>query len=155
MAKQYIELFQSYDAPISWVFQQLTDHENFGKLVNAKVTRIVDASGKNKNGLGAVRRIEAFPVPAFEETVTAFKNNELMEYSVTKGTPVKNHKGRIAFVQVQGKTIVHYTIELEPKLPIPFTGLLLKAAAEIPIRLALKKLARQQPSEVASAAGSA
>lgn len=147
MAKQQIEIFQAFDAPISWVFQQLTDHENFGRLLNAKVTRIVDASGKNKNGVGSVRRIEAFPIPAFEETVVAFKNNELMEYRITKGTPVKNHKGRIVFVQAQGKTIVHYTIELEPKWPLPFAGLLLKTAVELPVRAALKKLARQQPTE--------
>ncbi len=93
--------------------------------------------------MGSIRRISAFPTPAFEETVVAFEPNQLMEYVVSKGSPIKNHKGRKEFSDEQGKTRLNYTIDLGPKLPFLFFGVILKYAIEKSIRDGLRRLAER------------
>ncbi len=141
MGEQHIEITQLFDAPVDTIFNILTDHQAFGQLINAEIKRIVDSPGNNKNGLGSVRRVKAFPAPAFEETVIAFKPNLLLEYEVSKGSPIKNHKGRMEFFNERGKTRVNYTIDFEPKLPFIFLGFILKKVLEKSLGDGLKKLA--------------
>jgi uncharacterized protein YndB with AHSA1/START domain len=143
MGQQQIQIRQLFKAPVDTIFNILTDHEAFGQVINAKIKRVVDSQGKNKNGVGSVRRISTFPVPAFEETVVAFEPNQLMEYVISKGSPIKNHKGRMEFSEQQGKTRLNYTIDFEPKLPFLFLGSILKKAIEKPIREGLQRLAER------------
>ena len=141
MGKQHINITQLFNAPVDTIFLLLTDHEAFGHVINTKIKRVVDSQDKNKNGIGSVRRINPFPFPPFEETVVTFQPNQLMEYVVSKGSPIKNHKGRMEFSNEQGKTRLIYTIDLEPKLPFLFFGSILKKAIENPLRDGLKRLA--------------
>ena len=144
MARQHIEIRQTFNAPVEVIFQVLTDHESFGKLIQTNIKRVVDSRDENKNGVGSVRRISSFPVPAFEETVVTYEPNRLMEYVVSKGSPIKNHKGRMEFSEEQGKTTLFYTIDFEPKLPFILLGSLLKQAIDKPIRKSIEKLAEKQ-----------
>lgn len=146
MNRQYIEIRQSFDAPVETVFNILTDHESFGNVLGARVKRIVASRGENKNGVGSVRRIWSFPAPAFEETVITFKPNVLMEYTVSKGSPVKNHTGRMEFSQEGGKTQLCYYIDFEPRLPFWMLGSVLKSAVEKPLRKGLERLSNQLSS---------
>lgn len=141
MAIQHIELRQTFDAPIDVIFNQLTDHEAFGQLLGANIKRVKDGQSGGKNGLGSVRRISVFPTPAFEEEVITFEANKLMEYTISKGSPIKNHKGRLVFSTGNGRTELLYTIAFEPKLNLPLLGIILKKAIEAPIKFGLKKLA--------------
>ena len=75
--------------------------------------------------------------------MVAFEPNQLMEYVVSKGSPIKNHKGRMEFFDEQGKTRLNYTIDFEPKLPFVFFGSIIKNAIESPIRDGLKRLAER------------
>ena len=102
----------------------------------------MDSKDENKNGVGSVRRISSFPVPAFEETVVTFEPNSLMEYVVSKGSPIKNHNGRMEFSEENGKTKLCYFIDFDPRLPFALLGSLLKSAIEKPIRQSLKKLSK-------------
>ena len=140
MGKQHITIMQRFNAPVDAVFKALTDHEEFGRVINTKIKRVTDSQGEDKNGVGSVRRIQAFPGLAFEESVITFKQNQLMEYSVSKGSPIKNHTGRMEFADDQGKTRLTYRIDFEPKLPFFFFGSILKKAIEKPIREGLEKL---------------
>ncbi|MBI5589201.1 MAG: SRPBCC family protein [Deltaproteobacteria bacterium] len=141
MRRQHIEIRQSFDAPVEKVFKVLTEHESFGKVIRKNIKRVVDCQDENKNGVGSVRRINPFPLPAFEETVTRLEPNRLMEYVVSQGSPIKNHKGRMEFSEEQGKTILCYTIDFEPKLPFVLFGAILKQAIEKPIRSGIERLA--------------
>jgi ribosome-associated toxin RatA of RatAB toxin-antitoxin module len=143
MGKQHIKITQLFNEPVDTIFSLLTDHEAFGQVINTNIKRVVDSQGENKNGLGSVRRISAFPAPAFEETVVTFESNQLMEYVISKGSPIKNHKGRMEFTDEQGKTRLNYTIDFEPKLPFLLLGFILKNAIEKPIREGLMRLAEQ------------
>ena len=143
MGKQNIIIRLSFNAPVETIFNILTDHESFGQVINARIKRVVDSQGENKNGVGSVRRISAFPAPAFEETVVTFEPNQLMEYVISKGSPIKNHKGRMEFSDDQGQTRLNYAIDFEPKLPFLPLGSIIKKAIEKPIRDGLQKLAKQ------------
>ena len=143
MGQQQIQIRQSFNAPVDTIFNILTDHEAFGQVINAKIKRVSDSQDDNKNGVGSVRRISTFPAPAFEETVVAFEPNQLMEYVISKGSPIKNHKGRMEFSDEQGQTRLVYTIVYDPKLPFLFLGSILKKAIEKPIRAGLQRLAER------------
>jgi len=144
MGEQHIKITQLFNEPVDTIFSLLTDHEAFGQVINTKIKRVVDSQGENKNGLGSVRRISAFPVPAFEETVVTFEPDRLMEYVISKGSSIKNHRGRMEFSDEQGKTRLNYTIDFEPKLPFLFFGSILKNVIEKPIRDGLKRLAERE-----------
>ncbi len=139
MSKQVISIQQHFNAPLSEIFKLLTDHEQFGKILGANIKRIAQGVDGHANGKGSVRRIKSFPVPAFEETVVAFKEDALMEYTVSKGGPIKNHIGKMLFTGDENTSRLDYYIEFEPK--IPFTGAVVKAAIEKPLTGGLKKLA--------------
>ena len=141
MARQHIEIRQSFDAPVAEIFIVLTDHESFGEVIRTNIRRVVDSDDENKNGVGSVRRISSFPVPAFEETVVVYEPNRLMEYVISKGSPIKNHVGRMEFSEEQGQTTLVYTIDFEPKLPFSLFGSILKQAIEKPIRKGIESLA--------------
>lgn len=141
MAKNFIQINETFNAPVSTVFAELSDHEKMGKVLGAKVKRVKDGKG-NVNGIGSVRRLTPVPLADFEETVTGFEPNKLIEYTVTKGSPIKNHLGRMVFSESNGKTHLHYTIQFDMKLGIPFTGFLLKTVLEKVISSGLHKLAK-------------
>ena len=143
MGEQHIQIRQLFNAPVDTLFDILTDHESFGQVINANIKRVVDSPGENKNGIGSVRRISVFPAPAFEETVVAFEQNQLMEYAVSKGSPIKNHKGRMEFSDEQGNTWLNYTIDFEPRLPFLLFGSIIKSALEKSIGASIKRLAER------------
>lgn len=145
MAQQKISIQQTFDAPIATVFNLLTDHESFGKLLGANIKRVKEGHKGGINGLGSVRQIIAVPVitPPFEEEVITFEQNKVMEYTISKGSPIKNHLGRMVFSEVDGKTQLDYTIVFEPKLCLPLIGPLLKKAIEDPIRKGFNKQAQK------------
>jgi len=108
-------------------------HGEFGRIIKANIKRVVDSQDENKNGLGSVRRIYALPGVTFEESVVRFEPNQLMEYTVSKGSPIKNHRGRMEFAEDQGKTRLIYSIDFEPKLPFFLLGSIIKKIIEKPM----------------------
>lgn len=114
-----IDLEQAFNVPCEIVFPYFSDHQTFGQRVaGAPVTRIHSSpSAEQPNGIGSVRRIGAGPI-AFEETVVAFIENERIEYTISKGGPIKDHLGTIVFSATDKGCRINYHIELEGKLPL-------------------------------------
>lgn len=141
MALTELRIQQSFKAPVETIFDILSDHAQFGDVISADIKRIVDSDTDYVNGLGSVRRINVFPAPSFEETITEFVPNTLIEYRITKGSPLKNHKGTMKFTYDGKQTLLDYHIQFEPKYPIPLLGTILKHALENAISKGLQKLA--------------
>lgn len=137
-----ITIKQTFPFPVRQVFSALSDHERFGRIIGQKITRIVESPDNDKNGLGSVRRIALAPGLSFEETVTAYTPDTLFEYKVTRGSPIKDHVGRMHFTQRDGSTELVYTIEFRPKLPLPGLGQLLSKMIRKPIEKGLSELAQ-------------
>jgi len=139
MAKQEIVFHLSFHAPVDEIFGFFQVHDNYNKIWLGKFRRVIDAKGDNPDGLGSTRSIKIGLSPAFEETIIGFEPNKLIEYTVSKGSPVKNHLGRMVFSESNGVTTLNYRIEFESK--IPGLGPILKLAVEQGLGPGLKKMA--------------
>ena len=116
MAKQQLHLEHRFISPLEQVFEFFADHEQFGRIWPGQ-TRRIQAGESEPNGLGSVREIRVGPV-SFEETVVAFERPRLIEYTISKGSPLKNHYGRIAFLPDKDGCRVDYHIEFEGRFPL-------------------------------------
>jgi hypothetical protein len=113
-----IALKKDFPFPVSKVFSDLADHESFGRIAGAPIERIVDGTGPTGvNGLGSVRRIGGGPL-AFEETIVGFEQDALIEYRITKGSPLRNHLGRMRFSPRGSGSHLDYEITFEMKIPL-------------------------------------
>ncbi|MGJ8669096.1 MAG: SRPBCC family protein [Oceanococcus sp.] len=116
MAKQQVHLEHRFQSPVNQVFEFFADHEKFGRIWPGKTQRIT-AGETEANGLSSVREIRVGPV-CFEETVVAFERPRLIEYTITRGSPLKNHYGRIAFLTDGEGCRVDYHIEFQGRFPL-------------------------------------
>ena len=141
MAIHKVILHQEFDAPAERVWEALSDHNNFGKIMGQNMKRILDSQDPgNVNGVGSVRLI-SLPMLSFEETVRKSQRGSLIEYQITKGTPLDHHLGRMAFTDLPGnRSALDYTIELGSKVPL--LASIVKVALENGIGSALHKYAK-------------
>lgn len=130
---QQIDMQVHFQASVANVFACLSDHGFFGEVTGAQIERVVDSKTQHINGLGSVRRVKVPLSAAFEETVTAFELDQLIEYRVSKGSPIKEHLGQLRFVQTDKGCVLYYQICFTPKLAIPGWGRLLKRLIRRPI----------------------
>ena len=115
MGKHQVKFEQFFAVPREKVFAYFSDHEKFGKVLGIRCHRIRDGEG-DVNGLGSVREIRMAGTK-FEETITKFQAPNVIEYMVTRGSPIKNHLGRLVFTDEPGGTHLTYTISFDPKIP--------------------------------------
>ena len=102
--------------------------------------RVKDSTeSKDPNGVGSVRRVGP-PIGGFEETVLVSDAPKRIEYTVSKGGPIKNHLGVILFEPAGKDTRVTYTIEFDSK--IPFIGGIIAGALKSAIQKGMKKASR-------------
>lgn len=137
MSKQTIDFRLAFPCSVSVLYARLSDHERLGDFWPGKFVLIQPAPGPDKNGAGAVRRIRVAG-SSFEETVLRSIPNQLIEYTVSRGGPVKNHLGTMRFAAQGSGCELHYTITFESKLPL--AGPLIKFLLAGPIIGGLKKL---------------
>lgn len=138
MGWRHIEIIKDFPVPVNRLFAYLGEHENLALIfAPAKIRRISDGQGA-RNGVGSAREMRIGPGPSFVETVTDYKENELIEYRITRGSPLKNHRGVMRFAEIPGGTRLHYTIEFEGKFPL--VAEIVKPVLEQGIRRGLNKL---------------
>ena len=118
MPQQRVHFEQFFAAPRERVFAWFADHEKFGRIWPGRTRRLHEsADAREPNGLGSIREVRTGGM-AFEETITAFDPPSHIEYRITRGGPIKNHRGELRFTAVEGGTKLHYTIEFDPKVPL-------------------------------------
>lgn len=129
MGQQRIHIVRDFRMPVAELYALLAEHENLNKVfAPAKITRVRNGD-TSRNGAGSVRRLKMPVGGPFEETVTRAVDNELIEYRITKGSPLKNHLGTMRFSATPaGGSRLDYTIVFEGKLPL--IGGIVRAALE-------------------------
>lgn len=138
MGWRHIEIVKDFRVPVERLFAFLGEHENLGLIfAPARIRRLRDGQGA-RNGVGSARELRLPLAPPFVETVTAYTENELIEYRITRGSPLKNHRGVMRFTAIPGGTRLHYTIEFEGRLPL--VAELIKPVLEQGIRRGLNKI---------------
>ena len=135
---QRIDIHQDFPISVDNLFAYLGEHENLETIFHpTKIRRLSDGHGA-RNGVGSAREMRALGGPAFVETVTAYRENELIEYRITKGSPLKNHLGVMRFSATPTGSHLHYSIDFEGKLPL--IAPLIRAVLERGIRKGLSKI---------------
>jgi uncharacterized protein YndB with AHSA1/START domain len=137
-----LKVYQEFDAPIEQVWEAFNDHANFCKMMGQKVLRIADSTDPgNVNGIGSVRQLN-LPTGPFEETIVKSEKPGLIEYKISKGTPLHHHYGWMKFTSLpSGRSAINYTIELGSKYPL--IGIIVKAALAKGIADGLRNYARR------------
>jgi hypothetical protein len=106
-----------------------------------RAERIKDSTGDDVNGVGSVRRLQ-MGFGSIDEAITVFDVPELIEYRVLKGAPVRNHVGRITFVDIgNGRSRVEMYITFDPIFP-GFGGIV-RIGLQKAVVTSLSNLARQ------------
>ncbi len=111
-----IDITQDFRLPVERTYAYLSEHENLGPLFGAKVRRVRDGD-TSRNGAGSVRELRVGPLPAFQETVTHAVDDQVVEYRITKGSPLRGHSGRMDFSPLGSGSRLRYVIEFGTAVP--------------------------------------
>src|SRR5690242_18834975 len=133
-----VHVTHTFTSDPATVFEKLSEHENLGPLFKAKITRVSDGA-TTRNGPGSTRRLKIGPLPAFEETTTVAEPHSLIEYRISKGSPLKGHWGRqVLTPTADGGTQLDYTIGFD--LPVPGVAGVVGKAVQATIARSIGKL---------------
>jgi len=109
---------QNFTLPRDQVFAYFAEHENLGPMFGAKIKRLNDGTDGQRNGVGSVRQLRVGPTPPFEETITEVEPDKRIVYKITKGSPLRNHRGEMLFTDNgQGGTHLRYEIAFTGAVP--------------------------------------
>lgn len=136
---QKIAVEHDFDVSVERAYAFLSEHENLTNLFPAKITRLKDGDDGTRNGVGSVRKLRIAVLPPFEETVTNAVPNELVEYRITKGSPLRNHRGKMTFSPREGGGS-HLRYEIEFGAVVPGLDVVVAKALEGNIRKGLAKV---------------
>ncbi|WP_067479716.1 SRPBCC family protein [Nocardia amamiensis] len=104
-------------APREVVYRLFADRESISPYLPVQV-KLTKPGRTEREGVGAQHLIGVGAVGVTEE-ITKLVPGERMEYKVVKGAPVKRHVGIVTFADAENGTLVSYTMESDPKLPVP------------------------------------
>jgi len=106
-------------APIEHVWSVLADHEGMASWAPGLKVRLDQQGAEDRNGVGAVRRIEApGPAPAIVERIVTFEPSRRLGYVALSGVPFKKYGGEVLLTPTHDGTQVSYTLRYEPRLPL-------------------------------------
>ncbi len=136
-----VKFHKEFSAPIDKVWADFSNHENLGKIFGQRMSRIVDSSdAANVNGIDSVRKIH-IPLLPFEETIRKAERPHLIEYQISKGTPLHHHYGSMIFKTLpNGNTELDYSIEMGSRYP--FLGKIVAVVLEKSISESLDNYAK-------------
>ena len=137
-----VKIYQEFDAPAETMFETFSDHTKLGKIMGLPMERIVDSpTPGNPNGVGSVRLIKA-GLFSFEETVRKAENPTLLEYKITRGTPLNHHYGIMKLSNLpEGRSALNYTITVGSN--VPFLGAIVKNVLQSSIAKGMASYARK------------
>lgn len=123
---------------VEHVWSVLSDHEGMTSWGPGLKVTLVEEGATSRNGLGAVRRIDApGPAPAIVEEVVVFEENSTLGYQAKAGVPFKNYGGTVRLTQVGTSTKIDYSLTIDERVP-----LVEKGAAAVVARVLLSALVR-------------
>jgi hypothetical protein len=113
---QRIEIDEDFTVSVERLYAYLSEHENLSALFGAKVARMRDGD-TDRNGAGSVRQLRVGLLPPFEETVDEAVVNQRIDYHISKGSPLRNHRGTMRFTSTPTGSHLNYVIEFGAVVP--------------------------------------
>lgn len=108
---------QVIPAPRDVVFDVIADRERSGEYLPLS-TRLDQPGTASRQGIGAVHFLGIGSI-GVREQITGLDQNERLTYRVVSGLPVRSHQGVIEFFDDPAGTRVRYTMDSQPKVPLP------------------------------------
>ncbi|MFI9507737.1 SRPBCC family protein [Nocardia sp. NPDC052566] len=106
-----------FAAPRDVVYRFFVEREGIDPYLPLQVT--LKKPGLTETHSVGAQHVFGFRGVGITEEITELVPNEKMVYKIIKGAPVKRHVGTIVFSDADGGTKVSYTMESDPKLPVP------------------------------------
>lgn len=111
-----VHVTHTYASSPEVVFDALTSPEGLSRVFGVSMKRVREGSS-SPDGEGSVRRIAMGPAK-IEETVLVADRPTHIEYTITKGGPLKDHRGIQHLTPTpSGGTILEYTIQFRGRVP--------------------------------------
>lgn len=139
---QQVLVERDFDQPVGRLYAYLCEHENLGAIFPARVERVRDGQNGDRNGVGSVRRLSFNGLMPFEETVTECEPERRIVYRVTKGTPLRGHRGEMLFSERDGGGS-HLRYEIVFGSRVPGVAALVAASLRRSIAKGLNKVAAE------------
>lgn len=113
-----ITVQRTINAPIEKVFDLLADHGNYKDFPGIRDSKLVRAGTAERNGVGAVREIDAGKA-WFQEEITAFERPRRLDYRIVKSRPPLEHQGGSVRLEPAGAgCAVTWTTTVGVKIPL-------------------------------------
>ena len=113
-----VTVTRTINAPIEKVFDLLADHGNYRKNFGVKGSKLIKEGTPDRNGLGAVRWIDA-GIMQFEEKITAYERPRRFDYLIVKcSAPLEHEGGSVRLESVGNATKVTWTSVMRMKVPV-------------------------------------
>jgi uncharacterized protein YndB with AHSA1/START domain len=87
-----VTVTRTLNAPIEQVFDVIADHANYKQFPGIRDSKLVREGRTEKNGVGAVREIDAGKA-WFQEEITAYERPRRLDYLIVKSRPPLKHEG--------------------------------------------------------------
>jgi uncharacterized protein YndB with AHSA1/START domain len=115
-----VDVSQRIEAPADRVWALISEHERMPEWgAPLKRVTLVRTGASDRNGVGAVRRMEA-PLQRIEEEIIGWDPPRSYEYTMLRGAPIRDHRGRIDVVSEGSGCVVRWRVSFTPT--VPFTG---------------------------------
>jgi uncharacterized protein YndB with AHSA1/START domain len=118
------------NAPIDVVFDVLTDHRGYKRVLPLRAVKLEREGDPAPNGVGAIRALHAVG-PPIREQVTEYVAPTRFAYRMLSGAPVRDHVGTVDLAADGNATLMTYHLESFPKVPkfvVPAMMLFLRGA---------------------------
>ncbi|WP_077529384.1 SRPBCC family protein [Vreelandella utahensis] len=115
---QTIVVERTINAPIEQVFDLLSDHANYKQFDGIRDSWLVKEGTEERNGNGAVRRIDLGAV-WFEEEISNFHRPTSMDYRILRSRPpIEHESGQIRLEETEQGTRVTWTSVFRIRIPV-------------------------------------
>jgi hypothetical protein len=116
------------------LFAVLTDHEGYGRFPGVAKCKLLRAGRRERNGLGALRRVYLGGPTVLDEEIVAYDAPSSYEYRIRRARPlpIRHTLGRVELEALGGdRTKVVWTSTFEFPLPIVGRAIGKRAAAQL------------------------
>ncbi|RDI66564.1 SRPBCC family protein [Nocardia pseudobrasiliensis] len=136
-----VDLERTIQAPITDVFDWLTDATNYQRTPLIRRVTLVRPGDVSEHGTGAVRLLVT-PLMRLTEEIVEYDPPRLMRYKILRSVPpLRSQDGFLAFATEGGATRVHWHTQFEVAAPLlsPMWTLVLMPWVSVGIRSVLAR----------------
>lgn len=122
-----IDVTVDIKAPIEEVFNILSEHDSYSRFNGVLSSTLLQRGEYEKNGKGAIRKIDAVGITFIEE-IPAFERNYFFEYKVIQcyfnmgllqiDIPLVHLLGRVNFKKIENGTQVNWISIIDLDVPV-------------------------------------